>query len=91
MLGAQYLSINSYRPFLVTPEHVHRTSCLNNYQTKKNPDGSITLVFARKDPGVYNWIDSGPRVLDTYRNFLANPPIEGLLVLKAIRTFEFAA
>ena len=29
-------------------------------------------------------------VLDTYRNFLANPPIEGLLVLKAIRTFEFA-
>jgi hypothetical protein len=30
-------------------------------------------------------------VLDTYRNFLANPPIEGLLVLKAIRTFEFAA
>lgn len=30
-------------------------------------------------------------VLDTYRNFLAKPPIEGLLVLKAIRTFEFAA
>ena len=30
-------------------------------------------------------------VLDTYRNFLANPPIDGLLVLKAIRTFEFAA
>lgn len=59
MLDAQYLSINSYRPFLVTPEHVHRTSSLNNYQTKKNPDGSITFVFARKDPGVYNWIDSG--------------------------------
>ena len=30
-------------------------------------------------------------VLDTYRNFLAKPSIEGLLVLKAIRTFEFAA
>jgi len=30
-------------------------------------------------------------MLDRYRNFLANPPIEGLLVLKAIRTFEFAA
>ena len=29
--------------------------------------------------------------LDTYRNFLAKPPIEGLLLLKAIRTFEFAA
>lgn len=30
-------------------------------------------------------------VNDGYRNFLANPPIEGLLVFKAIRTFEFAA
>jgi hypothetical protein len=58
MLGARYLSVNSYRPFLVSPEHVYRTSSLNNYQAKANPDGSITVVFARKDPGVYNWIDS---------------------------------
>ena len=36
------------------------------------------------------WVRELP-VLDRYRNFLANPPIEGLLVLKAIRTFEFAA
>lgn len=59
MLDAEYLSINSYRPFILSPEHVYRTSSLNNYQTKKNPDGSITFVFARTDPGVYNWIDSG--------------------------------
>lgn len=59
MMGAKYLSVNSYRPFLVSPEHVYGTSSLNNYQTKANPDGSITFVFARKDPGVYNWIDSG--------------------------------
>ena len=30
-------------------------------------------------------------VLDTYRNFLAMPTIEGRLVLQAIRTVEFAA
>jgi hypothetical protein len=58
MMGTKYLSINSYRPFLVSPEHVYRTSSLNNYQTQANPDGSITFVFARKDPGVHNWIDS---------------------------------
>ena len=34
-----------------------------------------------------NWIPA----FDTYRNFLAKPPIEGLLVLKAIRTLKFAA
>ncbi|GIU65945.1 hypothetical protein [Candidatus Phycosocius spiralis] len=59
MMGAEYLSVSSYRPFLVSPEHVFGTSSLNNYQSKKNPDGSITFVFARKDPGVYNWIDVG--------------------------------
>lgn len=59
MMGTRYLSVNSYRPFLVSPEHVYRTSSLNNYQTHANPDGSITFVFARKDPGVFNWIDSG--------------------------------
>jgi hypothetical protein len=59
MMGTRYLSVNSYRPFLVSPEHVYGTSSLNNYQAKANPDGSITFVFARKDPGVFNWIDFG--------------------------------
>jgi hypothetical protein len=58
MMETKYLSVNSYRPFLVSPEHVYRTSSLNNYQTRANPEGSITFVFARKDPGVHNWIDS---------------------------------
>lgn len=57
MMGAEYLGVTSYRPFILTPEHVYGTSSLNNLQAKKNPDGSITFVFARKDPGVYNWID----------------------------------
>ena len=59
MMGTEYLSVNSYRPFLVSPEHVYGSSSLNNYQSKPNPDGSFTFVFARTDPGVYNWIDSG--------------------------------
>lgn len=59
MMGSRYLSVNSYRPFLVSPEHVYRTSSLNNHQAMANPDGSYTFVFARKDPGVFNWIDSG--------------------------------
>ncbi|MGL2986620.1 DUF1214 domain-containing protein [Flavobacterium sp. RSSA_27] len=57
MMGAKYLSVNSYRPFLVSPEHVYSSSSLNNYQAKANADGTITFVLSRKDPGVYNWID----------------------------------
>jgi hypothetical protein len=55
--GTGYMGLNTYRPFLVTPEHVQATSSTNNYQAKANPDGTFTVVIARKDPGVYNWID----------------------------------
>jgi hypothetical protein len=58
-MGTQYVGINTYRPFLVSPEHVYGSSSLNNYQAKANPDGSITFVLSRKDPGVYNWLDVG--------------------------------
>jgi len=57
-LGTQYVSINTYRPYLVSPEHVYGSSSLNNLQTQPNPDGSITFVLSRKDPGVYNWLDA---------------------------------
>lgn len=57
MLDCKYVGINTYRPFVISPEHVYHTSSLNNYQSKPNPDGSYTSVFARKDPGVYNWLD----------------------------------
>ena len=57
MLGTEYLSLNTYRPFLVSPEHVYSSSSLNNFQAKPNSDGSYTFVIARKDPGLYNWVD----------------------------------
>lgn len=57
MMGTRYLSINTYRPFVISPENVYGSSSLNNFQTRANPDGSITFVLARKDPGVYNWLD----------------------------------
>lgn len=94
MLGAQYLSINSYRPFILSPEHVHRTSSLNNYQTKKNPDGSITFVFARTDPGVYNWIDSGgiPYGVVAVRWQTLTQPVSGTLknAMQVIKVVKIA-
>lgn len=57
MLQTEYISLNTYRPFLVSPEHVYSSSALNNFQSKPNADSSYTFVISRKDPGVYNWID----------------------------------
>jgi hypothetical protein len=57
MLDTEYISLNTYRPFLLSPEHVYGASSLNNYQAKPNQDGSYTFVIARKDPGLYNWVD----------------------------------
>ena len=59
LMGTKYVGINTYRPFLVSPEHVYGSSSLNNFQAKANPDGSITFVLSRKDPGVHNWLDVG--------------------------------
>ncbi len=42
------------------PIDSHRlSSTLNNYQAEPNPDGSITVVLSRSDPGVANWLDCG--------------------------------
>ena len=81
MLGAEYLSVNSYRPFLVSPEGVYGSSSLNNFQAKSNPDGSFTFVVARKDPGVHNWIDvSGiPYGEPTVRWQTLTHPVSGTL------------
>ena len=59
LMGTKYVSINTYRPFIVSPEHVYGSSGLNNFQTKASRDGSITFVLSRQDPGVYNWLDVG--------------------------------
>lgn len=55
--ATSYVGINTYRPYLVSPEHVYGTSGMNSFQTAANPDGTITFVLARKDPGVQNWLD----------------------------------
>lgn len=40
-----------------TIDYWERQSCLNNGQSRPNPDGSFTYVVAHEDPGVANWLD----------------------------------
>ncbi len=58
MMGTKYFSVNSYRPFLVSPEHVYP-----DQQPEQLPDPTKSgwlhhLRVRTKGPGVHNWIDS---------------------------------
>ena len=57
--SARYLSIQVMDPWLRSAAYHNRTTSMNNFQAKANADGSVTYVMSLKDPGVYNWIDSG--------------------------------
>ncbi len=67
MLGAQYLSINSYLPFILSPEHVHRTSSLNNYQTKKNPSARSPLSLRARIPACTTGSTRGASLTESWR------------------------
>ena len=38
-------------------DHVHQKVWINSFQARYEPDGSVILVCAEKDPGWGNWID----------------------------------
>jgi hypothetical protein len=45
----------------MTYDYANRTVSLNRAQTVAEPDGSIRVVIAHRDPGVPNWLDSEGR------------------------------
>ncbi len=56
--GARYLAVQLASGWLGSLDYLHHTAALNLAQTTPNPDGSVTLVIAAKDPGVANWLDT---------------------------------
>jgi hypothetical protein len=58
-LGGKYLGFTVGDLWMRSVNYWSRTGSLNNHQAKPNPDGTITYVLAAKDPGVYNWLDTG--------------------------------
>ncbi len=56
--GAAYFVVPTGNIWGTTLEIVDRSSSLNKAQSRPNPDGTYTYVLSRRDPGVYNWIDT---------------------------------
>jgi hypothetical protein len=57
-IGAKYLAVQLASGWLGSLDYLHHTASLNLSQAKPNPDGTLTLVVAPKDPGVTNWLDT---------------------------------
>lgn len=57
--GAGYCAFTATNTWGVTPDSALHQNSLNNRQAEIGSDGSITLVVANQDPGVYNWVDPG--------------------------------
>ena len=57
-IGAKYLSVQLASGWLGSLDYLHHTASLNLSQARPNPDGTLTLVVAPKDPGVAKWLDT---------------------------------
>ena len=57
-IGAKYLAVQLANGWLGSLDYVRHTASLNLAQARPNPDGSLTLVIAARDPGVVNWLDT---------------------------------
>ena len=55
--GAGYATLPVTSIWGITPDARAHQISLNTRQAVPNPDGTITVVLAQRDPGVANWID----------------------------------
>src|SRR5690606_5191485 len=64
---------------------------LHGGQMAKEPDGSVRIVLCSKDPGYWNWLDSGGyrRGEVTWRNYLASKNVGNRI--KRVKFDELAA
>ncbi len=59
--GAAYVALELTDWWFRSLEADRRTSSLTRAQSVADEDGWITVVLARRDPGVMNWLDAGDR------------------------------
>lgn len=56
--GADYTGAQISDVWTLSPDPASRVVSLNKVQAHRNPDGTYTYVFAVRDPGAPNWIDT---------------------------------
>lgn len=73
LVDANYFILPVYNQWFITTDYINKTQTLNNAQSVANADGSYTYVISKKDPGVYNWVNT-----DGLNRGYLNPRWQGL-------------
>jgi len=71
-------NVSLWNRHLQTYDYAHRRVSLNRVQARTEPDGSVRVVLAHRDPGTPNWLDTEGRPfgLVFWRYFLPEGPID---------------
>jgi Protein of unknown function (DUF1214) len=89
LAGARFFNVVLYDYWQYSLDYGNRLTSSNDIQSHHNPDGTITFVVSKKDPGVYNWIDTTglkyPKIMLRWQQLpkdpnAQSPEIEGKLV-----------
>ncbi len=56
--ACDYWMFALHNQWMETLDYVHHQATLNCHSTQLQPDGSVRLVVAHRDPGVPNWLDT---------------------------------
>ncbi len=55
-----FFTVPVYNDWTITDDYWNQQTSLNNAQAVANPpDGTYTMVVAKADPGVANWVSTG--------------------------------
>ncbi|OTG68701.1 hypothetical protein B9T25_04235 [Acinetobacter sp. ANC 4470] len=73
LADANYFILPVYNQWFITTDYINKTQSLNNTQSVANVDGSYTYVISKKDPGIYNWVNT-----DGLNRGYLNPRWQGL-------------
>lgn len=57
------LQVNNY--WMESLDYRYHRICVNKHNARYNPDGSVTLVLAHRDPGHPNWLETAGHELGT--------------------------
>ena len=87
--GARFFNLVLMDYWQGTVDYGERLTSSNDVQSHANPDGSLTFVISKQDPGIHNWIDTTglnhPKIMLRWQQLpremaQAEPAIESKLV-----------